>query len=149
MTVQTAPRSKAQILRDSVEIRLAVNSAGPEIEKLLALNGIKLEGADWNNVFPHWLIACVEELVIGCVQVMPSKPVGYLEFLFVHPDTPFKFRAVAIRKLWLQGTATLYHAGCNYVGGAVATGNRKFANVLENLRCVKTYQADLWVKRLT
>lgn len=142
------PRTRAQALRDKVEIRLAVNEAGAAIEAVLAANGIKIPDADWSNVFPHWLIATVEDEVIGCVQVAISKPVGYLEFLFVLPSTPFKLRAIAIRKLLIQGFSTLHLAGCQYVGGVVEKGNGKFANVLENLRFVKTYGADVYVKRL-
>lgn len=131
-----------------MEIRLAVNAAGPLIAEVLKANRIELPGADWSKVFPHWLIATVDDEVIGCCQVLPSKPVGYVEFLFVKPTAPFKLRAIAIRKLIIQSMATLYHGGCQYVGGVVAVKNYKFANVLEKLRFVKSYQADMHVKRL-
>lgn len=140
--------SRAQVIRDMVEIRLAVNEAGPLIALTLKENGIVLEGADWSKVFPHWLIATVDDDVIGCVQVLPSKPVGYLEFLSIRPEVPFKFRAIAIRKLMLQGFATLHLNGCAYVGATVAVQNFKFANVVEKMGAVKTYSGDLYVKRL-
>ena len=150
MEVSAAPvtRTRAQVLRDRVEIRLAVNEAGPAIEEILRLNGIELEHAAWDKVFPHWLLATVDDDVIGCCQVLVSKPVGYLEFLMVNPATPFKLRAIAIRKLLIQGFATLTQAGCQYVGGVVAQKNRKFADVLTKLNFVKTFPADLYVKRL-
>jgi hypothetical protein len=91
-----------------VEIRLAVNDAGPAIAAVLKANGIELEHADWSKVFPHWLIATVDDDVIGCCQVLPAKPVGYVEFLFVMPSAPFKVRAIAIRKLIIQSMATLH-----------------------------------------
>lgn len=141
-------RSRAQAIRDMVEIRLAVNAAGPAIEAILKANGFILPSADWSKVFPHWLIATVEDDVIGCCQVLPSKPVGYVEFLFAKPDTPFKLRAIALRKLIIQSMATLHVAGCQYVGGVVAQKNRKFAGVLEKLNFSKSFQADLFVKRL-
>lgn len=143
----TPARSRAQALRDKVEIRLAVNEAGPIIEEILRLNGIEL-AADWDNVCPHWLIACVDDDVIGCVQVAVSKPVGYLEFMFVKPDVNFKLRAIAIRKLLIQGFATLHLAGCNYVGGVVGQDNKKFSDVIKKLGFVKTFPADVYVKRL-
>lgn len=148
LQIEQRTRSRAQVLRDKVEIRLAVNEAGPLISQVLADNGITLDGADWSKVFPHWLIATVGDEVIGCVQVAISKPVGYLEFLFVRPSVPFKLRAIAIRKLMIQGFATLHMAGCQYVGGVVAQKNAKFANVLGNLHFVKTFDADVYVKRL-
>lgn len=150
MNLETAQptRTRAQAIRDSVEIRLAVNSAGPAIAEVLKANGIEIPHADWSKVFPHWLIATVDEDVVGCVQVAISKPVGYLEFLFVRPTAPFKVRAIAIRKLLIVGFSTLHTAGCQYVGGVVEKGNGKFVNVLEKLNFVKTYGADVYVKRL-
>jgi hypothetical protein len=146
-TLESKP-NRAQILRDSVEIRLAVNEAGPLIAEVLLENGITLPGVDWKRVFPHWLIATVEDEVIGCCQVAISKPVGYLEFLFVRKSAPFKVRAIAIRKLLIQGMSTLHTAGCQYVGGVVAAKNVKFAHVLEGLNFVKSFPADVHVKRL-
>ena len=140
-------RSRAQILRDSVEIRLAVNQAGPLIEEILKANGVWFE-ANWNSVFPHWLLATHGDSAIGCCQVLPSKPVGYVEFLFAKPDAPFKLRAIALRKLIIQSMATLHAYGCQYVGGVVAQKNRKFAGVLEKLNFSKSFRADLFVKRL-
>jgi hypothetical protein len=145
----TPVRSRAQVLRDKVEIRLAVNEAGPAIAAVLKANGIELPNADWSKVFPHWLIATVGDDVIGCCQVLPAKPVGYVEFLFVKPSAPFKIRAIAMRKLIVQSMATLHYGGCQYVGGVVATKNHKFANVLEGLNFAKSYQADMFVKRLS
>ena len=147
VSAATATRTRAQALRDRVEIRLAVNDAGPQIEAVLKANGIELE-ADWSQVFPHWLIACVDELVIGCCQVLHSKPVGYIEFLAIHPEVPFKLRAIAIRKLLYQGMNSIYAYGAQYVGGVVAKENRKFAEVIDKMGFVKTYPADVYVKRL-
>lgn len=146
---QTAPlKSRAQAVRDMVEIRIAVDASGPAIARVLKENGIELSGADWSRVFPHWLIATVDEHVIGCCQVIIGKPVGYVEFMLVRPEVPFKLRAIALRKLILSSIGQLNHFGCQYVGGVVATKNLKFANVIEKLNFVKTYPADLYVKRL-
>lgn len=131
-----------------VEIRVAVDAAGPAIAQVLKENGMELEGADWTKVFPHWLIATVDANVIGCCQVMIAKPVGYVEFMLVRPSVPFKLRAIALRKLILQSMGQLNHFGCQYVGGVVASRNFKFANVLEKLNFVKTFSAEMYVKRL-
>lgn len=141
------PKSRAQVIRDMVEIRLAVNESGPSIAEVLKENGIAF-GADWSNVFPHWLIATVDEHVIGCCQVLPSQPVGYVEFLFVRPTAPFKLKAIALRKLIVQSMSTLSMAGCQYVGGVVGQKNAKFADVIEKLQFVKTFPADLYVRRI-
>lgn len=148
--VQHTPvaRTKAQAIRDMVEIRLAVNEAGPAIAAVLKENGIELQGVKWDNVSPHWLIATVEDDVVGCCQVVVSKPVGYVEFLFVRPSLGFKVKAIAIRKLMIQSMAALRLAGCNYVGGFVSQKNGKFADVIKKINFAKAFSADLYVKRL-
>lgn len=132
-----------------VEIRLAVNAAGPAIAAVLEENGITLPGVSWDNVAPHWLIATVDDDVIGCVQVVVSKPVGYMEFLFVKKAAPFKLKAIAIRKLMLQGMATLTLGGCQYVGTAISRKNHKFSGVVEKLNVAKLPPVDAYLKRLS
>jgi hypothetical protein len=146
--ISQSTRTRAQAMRDKVEIRLAVNAAGQLIAEVLKENGVELPGADWNTVFPNWLIATADDDVIGCCQVAISKPVGYLEFLFVRKSAPFKLRAIAIRKLLIQGMTTLHAAGCQYVGGVVSTKNAKFQDAIEKMHFVKTYQADVMVRRV-
>lgn len=144
----TAPRTRAQAIRDKVEIRLAVNEAGPAIEAILKMNGLELPGANWEKVFPNWLIATVDDEVIGCCQVMIGRPIGFVEFLYVNPKAPFKFRAIAIRKLIYQSIATLHAAGCQYVAGGVAQKNEKFAGVLANMDFVKVCGQMVLLKRI-
>ena len=140
--------SRSQILRDSVVIRLATNDAGLLIADLLKENGIELNGANWSKVAPHWLIATVEDEVIGCCQVVVSKPIGYMEFLLVKPSAPFKLRAIALRKLAIQGMSTLYYGGAQYVAGMVAVKDQKFLDVIEKVGLKPLYTAHLVVKRL-
>lgn len=142
-----ANRTRAQALRDKVDIDLAQDDEGDDIATVLLANGVEIE-ADWSKVFPYWLVASVEGRVVGCCQILVSKPFGFIEFLFVHPETAFKLRAIALRKLLLGGMATLQRAGCQYVGGAVDVKNKKFANVLSDLKFFKVGTADLLVRKM-
>lgn len=148
-TATVTVRSRAQAIRDMVEIRLASNAMGPVIADILKENGIELLGAKWDNVSPHWLIATVDDEVIGCLQLIVSKPVGYLEFLYVRKAAPFKLKAIAIRKLMIQGMGTLTLAGCQYVGSAISKRNQKFADVIEKLNVTKLQPGDMYLKRLS
>lgn len=141
-------KTRAQVLRDKVVIRLATNTAGPEIAAVLKENKVELPGADWDSVFPHWLIATVDDDVIGCCQVSIAKPVGFVEFMFVRKSAPFKLRAIALRKLGIQALSTLHLAGCAYIGGVVATSHFKFANVIKKMHFSKLYTADVYVRRI-
>ena len=118
------------------------------IAEILKENGIDLPGVDFSTVFPHWLIACDGDDVIGCLQVMPSKPIAYCEMLCVTEKASFKLRAIAIRKLILQGIATAYHGGASYVACNINAGNFKFENVIEKLNVKKMCDRTLYMKRL-
>jgi hypothetical protein len=125
-----AKRTRAQVLRDRVKIRLALDETGKAIAAILKANGVQIPGADWGKVFPNWLIATVEDEVIGCIQVMPGKPVGWLSFMCVKPGAPFKLRAIAMRKLIEQGAGTMRIAGAKSV--ATITLDGKLKKVLGN-----------------
>lgn len=147
-TVTEKPsKSRAQVLRDKVVIRLATNSAGPAIAAVLKENGIDLPGVKWDDVMPHWLIATQDDDVIGCCQVLVAKPFGFVDFLFVRPSVKFKVRAIAIRKLMLQGIRTLEVAGCSYAGAFVSEKNRKLADVVGKI-ATPVGKSELMVKRL-
>lgn len=141
-------KTRAEIIRDKVKISLALDIQGKEIEKLLAETGVVIQGADWSKVFPYWLVAVVDNKVIGCIQVMPAIPVGWLEALTVSPSVSFKFRAIAIRKLLAQGLATLKLGGCQLACATVDINNKKMKNVLDKMNCIKVCDAEILVKNL-
>ena len=90
-----ARKTRAEIIRNKVKIRLAPDTSGVLIQKILKDNGIELP-VDWTKgIYPYWLLATVEEDVVGCIQVIPAKPMGMIEFLYVSPSAPFKIRAIA------------------------------------------------------
>jgi len=132
---QTSPvkRTRADVYRERVQIRLATDEAGPLIAEVLRENNIEIPGTDWSKVFPHWLIATVDDSVIGCMMVMPGKPFGHGGFLCVRPSAGFKMRAIAIRKLVHQAVATCHYYGSSYVIGMVDGRNQKFYDVLTKM----------------
>jgi len=143
-----AKRTRAAVLRDKVKIRLALDETGPLIAEILKENGIDLPGMDWSKVFPHWLIATVDDDVIGCLQVMPSKPIAYCEMLCVTEKVSFKLRAIAMLKLMQQGIATAYHGGASYVACNIDFGNDKFTNVIKKMNAQMMCGRFLFMKRL-
>lgn len=128
--VQTAKKTRADHYREMVAIRLAVPEAGPLIAGILKENGIQVDEADFQTVSANWLIACVEDEVIGCVLVLPAVPFAAAEFLMVKPSASFKLRAIAIRKLMQQAMATAYACGATHIVGMVDGKNQKFYDVL-------------------
>ena len=141
-------RTRASVLKDKVKIRLALDSAGPEIAAVLKENDIEIPGADWSKCFPSWLIATVDEEVIGVIQVMPGKPTGWLEFLFTKKSAPYKLRVIAFRKLLEQGAGTLKMAGCSYVLGTVEPGNKAFMDILAKYQAINVGSVNLMAWRI-
>lgn len=150
MQTQTSQKKKtrADFYRDRVQVRIAVDDCGPEIGRLLSENGVVLPDESWASVFPNWLIATDGDQIIGCIQVMPVKPIGWCSCLYVLPSAGFKLRAIAIRKLIAAGMSTCYTAGCAYVGGMMDTRNVKFSDVLTKLNFVRGPDHMLMLKRL-
>lgn len=139
-------KTRADFYRDKVQVRLAVDGTGPMIAAVLKENGIEFPGADWSRIFPSWLIATVGDDVVGCVQVMPVKPVGYVNFLYVRPSISFKLRAIAFRKLGLAAISTMHYAGIRYVAGMVSQENAKLINVLEKINFAKLADGAVMIK---
>lgn len=139
-----AVKTRAQTLRDKVSLCLPVNGLG--VAEVLLANGITLPGVDWSEIGPHWVIATTGDEVIGCVQVMPSKPIGYVNMLHVKPTVSFKLRAIALRKLALQAIASLDMAGCTYACGHLP--NPRYLDVAKRLNFIEGAPETLLVKRL-
>ena len=134
----------------SVVVRVARNEAGAEIKKLLALAGTPewALDVDWADIFPYWLIATVDDDVVGCAQVIPAKPYGYIEFLCVKPDAKSSIRIVAGKKLFVGACQQLQALGSAYAFGFVALRNKPFKNMLKKQGCLISSEGHLTVKKL-
>lgn len=140
----TVKKTRAQVLRDRVKIRLAPDDAGVEIGKILEEHGIT--GLSWERVFPNWLIATEGDNVIGCVQVLVGRPMGYANFLYAKKSAPFKMRAIALRKLLLGALASIQGYGGQWACANVA--ETRFKDVLERLNFVQVNETAQMLKRL-
>lgn len=140
----TVKKTRAQVLRDRVKVRLAPDEAGVEIGHILAEHGIT--GLSWDKVFPNWLIATEGDNVIACVQVLVGRPIGYANFLYAKKDVGFKLRAIALRKLLLAALASIRGYGAEWACANVA--ETRFRDVLERLNFVQVNETAQMLKRL-
>jgi N-acetylglutamate synthase-like GNAT family acetyltransferase len=132
----------------AVSIRVAKNEHGASIRDLLTQNGVSesVTNANWNDIFPYWLISVVEGEVVGCVLMVAAKPYGFLEFLCVKPGVSNGVRAVTVKKLLLTASQQLKAMGSSFAMGTVYS--KTFKNVLKNNGCVIGPQCNLTVKWL-
>ena len=150
METQTATfkKTRATVIRESVKLRIATSEDGPRLEALFKMNNVVFPLANWETVSPHWLIATVDDEVIGCLLVVTARPVGLLEFLLVKPTVKFKLRAIAMQKLALLGATTLREYGCAYLSCIVVAENKPFFDVLKKYGFMEAAPATVMVKRL-
>ncbi len=130
-----------------MNIRLATNDDGGRIQELLTEGGFTVEGLDWSDIEPYWLVA-EEEQIIGCIQIILAKPVGWLEFLGLEPSLGKKRKARAMKALVSHGAALLKGFGAQLAMGTVPEDLESYLTVLRHRGAVVTSRAVIVAKRL-
>lgn len=55
------------------------------MEFILQETGLLPKGFNFAQVEPNWWVAEVDKEIVGCVQVLPGRPLGHVGFLGVLP----------------------------------------------------------------
>ena len=88
-------------------IRLAQDSEGEDIHHILDEVGQIPDGLDWSRVYPYWLVAEHDGIIVGCAQVLPGFPLGHFGFWGILPGYQNKgigiFLWKAVEKLLANG----------------------------------------------
>lgn len=140
--------TRAQIMRNKVQLRLAENADGEAIAEIMADNGFVMHGTDWSEISPNWLVAETDGLVIASCMILLAKPVSFVEFLYVRNSVPFKLRAIAVKKLIEQCETTIRLSGAQFIGGIVDAENANWQGVLEKIGFQQGQPVHLIAKRL-
>ena len=133
---------------DAHSIRLATNADGPAIGNLVEAGGFRVDGIDWTEVEPYWLVAENGVGIVGCLQVLPGKPIGRLEFLVVDDSLRHRERATIARDLGIQGYATLRLAGSQAASNMVPFNNKGFKRILKRRGARVMSSGNMFIKRL-
>ena len=131
-----------------MNIRLAQNSDGETIQALVQHAGFAIDGIDWSDVYPYWLVAENGAGVVGCIQVLPAKPIGHLEMLSTRLDNP-REKARVVKRLVFSGMAALKTSGAQIAMGTVPFKLKSYKRVLENRGAVVVSRGNIMAKRLT
>lgn len=134
----------------AVKIRVAQNERGESVRQLLLSNDVSeaMTNTRWDDIFPYWLLATVDDDPVGCIQMVAAKPYGFLEFLCVKPGVSNGVRAVTVKKLLLIACKQLRAMGSDYAMGTVPTTLKSYKTVLKANGCIIGQQSNLVVKRL-
>lgn len=66
-------------------IRLAQDHEGEEVHAILAAVGQVPGGLDWSRVYPSWLVAEHDGIIVGVIQVIMGYPLSHIGFWAVEP----------------------------------------------------------------
>ena len=69
--------------------------------------------------------------VVGTLQVIPAKPIGFIDFMAVDKSLPHTTRGWVLKKFEAQSYATLKTAGCQAAGYFIPFELKSFKRILK------------------
>lgn len=131
-----------------MKIRLAQDVDGPRIGELAKLSGFTVDELDWSEVHPFWLVAEREGEIVGTIQIILAKPIGWLEMLSLDPELGHREQAMAVKALVLCGKQSLKVFGARVVMGVVPTEMTGYMRILEKRGAVDTGSGNTFAIRV-
>lgn len=125
------------------KFRSARKSDIPFIIDLLNVNDLLIKGLDWSEIDDTWWVAVHRDEIVGCVQVLPGKPLGVVNFLAVEPKFHKSGLGVQLIK---TAEILLGMAGCD--GFLSATTEQAIINRAIDLGLTGLGETNLFVKRV-
>jgi hypothetical protein len=129
-----------------MKIRLAKNEDGPRIGDLARQTGFSID-LDWSEVHPFWLVA-EDDKIVGAIQIILAKPIGWLEMLVLDPDLTQLARARVVKRLASAGMTALKRFGSQIVMFSVPFEEKAYKKALKKRGAVVTSSGNVLAKRL-
>ena len=130
-----------------MKIRIAQNEDGPRIGELAKQSGFTVDGLDWSEVHPFWLVA-EDEKIIGALQIILAKPIGWLEMLVLDPELTELARARVVKQLASAGMTALKGFGAQLVMFSVPYEEKSYKKALKKRGAVVTSSGNVLAKLL-
>ena len=131
-----------------INVRLAQNEDGDTIHDLLHADGLRLEGLDWSDIYPHWLVAEMGVGIVGCIQVLLGKPVGFIEFMATAKALSHRERAGVAQALYDQSLASLKTYGAQMIAGTISFEMKAWKRVVKRRGGVVLASGNVLIKRV-
>ena len=132
-----------------MNVRLASDQDGPRIGELARASGFGVEGIDWSRVHPFWLVAERNgPPVIGAIQIILARPIGWLEMLSLAPNLKPREQALAVKALVERGMLSLKAFGAQLAMGSVPSDLEGYMRVLTKRGAVIASTGNVFAKRL-
>lgn len=130
-TTKNLRKSKTHL----IAVRVATNEQSPAIVELVTKAGFAIEGIDWSDIEPYWLLAELKDEPVGCIQVLPGKPIGHLEMLAVKESLSHIERAQTVWRLLYAGANTLKRTGASMACGTIPFKLKAYKKLLKKRGC--------------
>ena len=119
-------------MRPRTHISIALNSEGPAIKDLCIQAGFEdYTKLAFDDIYPYWLVAKLENKIVGAIQTLPGRPIGRLESLCYEPGLSDIDRTRVMRDLVSTGLATLKMGNATMASGMVLFHDKAFKRFLK------------------
>lgn len=137
-------------MNGALGIAIAGAEHGPAIRRLIKVDQIEgLEHLDWSNLGGQWLVVLKGEgKVVGCIQVLPGKPIGRVDFMVLDDSLTQRERAEATSMLISQVSLLLRMAGVGAMISVVPDDPDGWPVVLERRGWVPVADGVMMIRRL-
>jgi hypothetical protein len=117
----------------SVTVALAEQSDMGDVMRLCQQMDYDLpyNDIDWEGSFPYWLVARINEDIVGCLQVVPSRPMGYAEFMSLDEALEPMPKARVFKALESQARAVMTLGGSSVMGCMITFPFKNFKKLLK------------------
>ena len=145
-------------MKNGFTIRLAQDADSERVHELVSAAGFAIEGVDWRELYPYWLVVETRLRqgsggqdglsIVGCLQVCPGKPIGRLELLAADKGLSHRDRANTVKLLVTSGMETLRQGGSKLASGIVPFEERAYKRLLKKRGAVVVATGNLMMARL-
>ena len=134
--------------KPNVIVTLAGNGDAEDVQRLVLAAGFEVPGLTWGNLYPHWLVAKIDDEIVGCMEVLLGRPIGRLEVLSLDQDLDKREHATVLHSLVIQGLVTLRQYGAELVASMIPFEDKAWKKALVKRGGVITSSGHILVKRL-
>ena len=146
---QESPRATTKPRRPRIEVRIAGPDDAVTVSRLVSEAGFAvLDDLDFSDLYPNWLVAEVDGMVMATVQVLPARPIGYIEYLAADEDLDRKTHTRVLKKLTLSAFVTLKKAGAQMAGFIIPFELKSFKNVIKRRGAVVLASGNFMAVRI-
>lgn len=129
-------------------IRVSRDADGERIHELLQGMGFSIDGVDWSTVGSYWLIAEVEDRVVGCIQFIAGKPVAWVELLAYDQSLGHVMQAKVVKALVENAVGAAGMFGAGALMGSIPFEMKSYKRVVKRRGGVMVSSGNIFAKRL-